>query len=277
MFRLYRELRAGGNYDAVVDLHDVIRSKFLRLLFTLSGVRCAKINKGRRQKQQLTRKENKKMVQLPTTFDRYAQTFNKLGFEVTNRFDYLYTNVLLPEAVTELIGKKRCSWIGIAPFAKHAGKVYPLPMMERAVEKLSNRDEILILLFGGGKQEESLLEEWALKYCNVISVAGKFSLADELKIISNLDVLISMDSANMHFASLVNTPVVSIWGATHPFAGFYGWQQNPNHAIHIELPCRPCSVYGNKPCYNKSNACLNLISPEMIYDKIRRIIGEGFN
>ena len=73
-----------------------------------------------------------------------------------------------------------------------------------------------------------------------------------------------MDSANMHLASLVNIPVISIWGATHPYAGFMGWNQNPNNAVQIDLNCRPCSIYGNKPCLRNDYACIKNISPELI-------------
>ena len=120
--------------------------------------------------------------------------------------------------------------------------------------------------------EKELLEEWAKKYTNTFSVAGKYSILNELKIISNLDVLISMDSANMHLASLVNTPVVSIWGATHRFAGCYGWKQNADNTVEVELSCRPCSVYGNKPCFRKDYACLNRITPEMIISKVNSVV-----
>ena len=78
----------------------------------------------------------------------------------------------------------------------------------------------------------------------------------ELALMSHLDVMVSMDSGNMHLASLINTPVVTIWGATHPLAGFMGWNQSEENAVQVDLPCRPCSVYGNKPCSRKDYACL---------------------
>ena len=90
---------------------------------------------------------------------------------------------------------------------------------------------------------------------------------------SHLDVMVSMDSGNMHLASLTATPVVSIWGATHPFAGFMGWRQNPDNAIGLNLPCRPCSVYGNKPCLRGDYACLKNISPEMVLEKVVKVLG----
>ena len=95
-----------------------------------------------------------------------------------------------------------------------------------------------------------------------------------LVLMSHLDVMISMDSANMHFASLVNTPVVSIWGATHPYAGFMGWGQKPHNAVQIDLACRPCSIFGNKPCLRGDLACLRTISPEMVYERVKRVLSK---
>jgi ADP-heptose:LPS heptosyltransferase len=89
----------------------------------------------------------------------------------------------------------------------------------------------------------------------------------ELQFISSLDIMVSMDSANMHLASLYGVPVVSIWGGTHPYLGFYGWGQKETNAVQIELSCRPSSVFGNKPCYNDL-ACMKGIAPLMIYDKV---------
>ena len=86
---------------------------------------------------------------------------------------------------------------------------------------------------------------------------------------SHLDTMVSMDSANMHLASLTGTRVVSVWGATHPYCGFMGWQQKEEDAVQINtLSCRPCSVFGNKPCHRGDFACMNNILPEEIIQRI---------
>ena len=98
---------------------------------------------------------------------------------------------------------------------------------------------------GGRGYEEAVLEQWAFQYPRVKSVVGRYSLDNELALISRLDVLLCMDSANMHFASLVDTKVISVWETqTHPYAGFYGYHQDPKNAVQLDLPCRPCSVFG---------------------------------
>lgn len=79
----------------------------------------------------------------------------------------------------------------------------------------------------------------------------------------------------MHLASLVETPVVSVWGATHPYAGFYGYKQDLNNIVQAELFCRPCSIYGNKPCYRGNYECMELINPEIIVSKVLGIIDKN--
>ena len=113
-----------------------------------------------------------------------------------------------------------------------------------------------------------VLGQWQDEFKNVQSLAGKLNLKNELHFISNLDVMVSMDSANMHFASLYGVPVISIWGGTHPYLGFYGWGQSPQNAVQVDLECRPSSVFGNKECPRDDLACMNLISPITVYDRI---------
>ena len=268
MFKLFRQVRREVKFDAFADLHDVIRAKELRLMMRLTGVPVAKIDKGRKQKDALVRDEDKQLVQLKTSVERYADVFRSLGLKVDVDFKSLFADGCQFELP---IRAKTCKWIGIAPFAQHNGKIYPLDKMKLVVEKLQ-ASGAEVLLFGGGKQEKEILESWESQFQNVISLAGKFDLLTELKIISQCDVLVSMDSANMHLASLVNTPVVSVWGATHPYAGFYGYGQDIKNAVQLNLPCRPCSIYGNLPCRRGNYDCLAGIKPDDVVDRVEAVL-----
>ena len=83
---------------------------------------------------------------------------------------------------------------------------------------------------------------------NVTALYGRVKLAGEIELIAGLDCLVSMDSLAMHLAALAATPVVSVWGATHPSLGFLGYGADPRNVLQADMPCRPCSVFGNKPC-----------------------------
>jgi ADP-heptose:LPS heptosyltransferase len=170
--------------------------------------------------------------------------------------------------------KRALRHIGIAPFAKHPTKEWPVEKMEKVVEHLAQSRKYRIYLFGGGTLERIILRNWEQLYPNTKFAAGSSDFAQELDLMANLDLFLSMDSANMHFASVLGVPVLSIWGGTHPFAGFYGWKQDPNRAIQIEMACRPCSVFGSKPCRFGTLACLHAISVEHILQRIENFFAE---
>ena len=276
MNALYRRLVA-KNITAVADFHNILRSNYLRLRFNLGNYHVAHINKHRRGKHRLTRNSDKVMEQQPTSFHNYLEVLARLGYTVEPTFTSIFPPEgghlrLLPHVIGEK--KKFQQWIGIAPFAAHKGKIYPEQNMEKVIVQLIQRHpSCRIFLFGGGGDEKVVIDGWAEKYKNCINASAVVGgLKNELILMSHLDVMISMDSANMHLASLTATPVVSIWGATHPFAGFMGWHQNPDNAIGLNLPCRPCSVYGNKPCLRGDYACLKNISPEMVLEKVAKLL-----
>lgn len=279
MRRLFRELTDRYDIDAVVDLHDVIRTKYLRLLARLKGLRVSRIHKGRKGKHALTRRNNKVMLPLETSRARYRDTFNRLGLTPDESFIGLFGGQKAAPAMYAAIRGPRVEgerWVGIAPFAKHEGKIYPEKMMEEVVARLSRVPSMHVFLFGGGEHEREVLKGWQERYPGVRSLAeGRYGFATELALLSNLDCMVSMDSANMHLASLVDIPVVSIWGATHPYCGFKGWRQTDDNIIQLPLTCRPCSVFGDKPCYRGDYLCLNGIKPSVVVSKIFDNLGIG--
>ena len=277
LHKLYHEVLKPLHISHVADFHGVLRSRCLSLRFRLGGVPVAVIDKGRKGKKALVREKNKVRVPQKSSFDRYADVLERLGFPVTLRFDSLYGGGKGPfaeiEPVTGPRGTKK--WIGIAPFARHAGKTYPPELMEQVVAHLASRHDAELFLFGGGADERRVCEEWQRKYPSVHSMVGKLNLHMELNLMSHLDVMLSMDSGNMHLASLAGTPVVSVWGATHSYAGFMGWGQSDRNAVQLDLPCRPCSVFGQKPCRRGDYACLRGITPQQIIAKVETAINSS--
>jgi len=260
LLRLYKDLNRSYKIDAIADLHDVLRSKLLTLCFHLSfnKIEIATINKGRKEKKALCDINNLNKNSLVPTWQRYTEVFQQLKIETVVK---PATIPFLPEKVKK---------IGISPFAQHKGKVYPPELMEKVLELFNDKYEIYLL--GGGKKEQDLCEKWQTKYTNVHSLVGKKNLVEELEFIAGLDAMLSMDSSGMHLASLCNVPCISIWGATHPYSGFVGFGQENNPQIQLELPCRPCSVYGNKPCRYKDYRCLYGITPERIVENTQSLI-----
>ncbi|MES2454022.1 MAG: glycosyltransferase family 9 protein [Bacteroidota bacterium] len=280
LFRLFRELKS-QRITAVADLHNNLRSKVITALFSLSGIKTATLDKGRAEKKMLTRKENKQVIPLKLTVQRYADVFGELGFpfQLKNTLQKpeqegaifqgnpgLQKNMDLQESI-DIQENSESKRIGVSPFAQHLQKVYPFHKLEEVLIQLATLGHQLFI-FGGSAEEEAIAATWSSKHQNITSMVRKTTLEDELELIGNLDLMLSMDSSGMHLASLKNTPVVSVWGATHPYAGFLGYGQSINDAVQIDLYCRPCSVYGNVPCYRGDFACMNNLSPQIVVNKV---------
>lgn len=273
LYRLYKELKE-HDIDAVADLHNVLRSRVLKNYFGLRKVPFVQLDKGRAEKKTLTRTSNKIFQRLKSTHRRYAEVFSQLGFPIDLSEGKLLERKQLSENVLQLVQQDTKKWLGIAPFAAHQGKMYPLHLMRGMITKLNDTNKYKILLFGGGVTEVRQLEAIAEERENVINMAGKLNLSEELELISNLDVMLSMDSGNAHLAANYGIPVVTLWGVTHPYTGFYPFGQPMENALmadHNRYPLIPTSVYGNKLPKGYESA-METISPESVMDKLLGIL-----
>lgn len=268
MFKLFLSLRK-KHFDAVADIHRVLRTTALSFFYRLFFTKVRRIHKDRRSRKRLTRFKNKDLTPRLTSFDRYRIVLEKLGFKFDVEFSSIFGNGKGDlSAIKNIVGNKECPWIGVAPFAAHKGKIYPLYLMEEVVAQLDSAGVCRQFVFAYGK-ELAQVQEWTEKYRSVEMIDTSLGMAGELILMSHMNVMLAMDSSNMHLASLTGTPVVSIWGATHPAAGFMGWGQDPDNCIQLDLPCRPCSIYGKKECMYGDYRCLTGIDPDTIFSKVK--------
>ncbi len=253
--RLAKEL-SEKDFCCFLDLHNVLRTKLLRFFFGGKPKNFV-IDKGRKEKKSLTRKNHKNLRPLKHTAQRYADVFVNAGFNLSlDKYspDFKFEiSSELKQFLNKFLGKK----IAIAPFAAHETKQYPI---EKTTEVLKILDEkqVHIFIFGGGRKEKEIAENWQSKYKNVTSLIGKFSLNDEIAIINSCDKIFTMDSGNMHLASLTKTQIVSFWGGTHPYLGFTPFKKDDTVYVQKEIFCRPCSVFGNKKCYRDKMYCAEI-------------------
>jgi len=250
LYKLYRELKS-TQPDAVADLHDVLRTKVLDIFFKTSGFTVSVIDKGRADKKQLTKYPHKILKPLLSTHERYADVFRRLGLQVDLSKAKLYPPEVSQQVklFLKITGNKKL--LGIAPFAAHEGKQFPLKKIKEVIEiLLKENPDIQIFLFGGGKKEKLKLDELeSIDRNSIVNVAGMFPFKEELQLIGQLDLMLSMDSGNGHLAAMYGVPVITIWGATHPYAGFMPFGQPGTNQILPDLqqfPQLPTSVYGQK-------------------------------
>ena len=270
--KLHRALLKNEKFDAVIDLHNVLRSNILGVFFRLSAIPIFKINKERDIKRKMI--QTKQLYQLPHTTERYLRVFNQAGIK-TNNADFNFPSVIVSEEdknITALfLNNFLKPFIAFAPFAKHATKSFPLSKSEELIQALSKNYTVFLL---GGKENAEQFDKWESSFPNTHST-GQLNLIQQVALMSHVKAVISMDSANMHLAAIQGVPIVSIWGATHPFFGFSGIGTNSSSWISAEASpaCRPCSVFGNKPCKNKQEpyACMNRIKVDTIIKAIETI------
>ncbi|MCG2793732.1 MAG: glycosyltransferase family 9 protein [Weeksellaceae bacterium] len=252
--KLTRQLIRDFKPDYVADLHDVIRTKMVTSIFKRHRYKVYKIDKGKAEKEVLTDIWNLQKRPLKRTVERYADVFRKMGFPLELSYQYRSRS-------------QNKQGIGFAPFAQHKGKMMPLEKSFELARILAKSQKVYF--FGGGEEEDEILRNWESQIPNTFSLSGKLTLKEELQQISELKTMISMDSANMHLASLVGTRCISVWGSTHYFAGFLGYGQSEADVVHVkDLSCRPCSVFGDKPCFRGDYACLNELNIQKIIDKL---------
>ncbi|RSK41493.1 glycosyltransferase family 9 protein [Mangrovimonas spongiae] len=252
--------------DAIADLHNVLRSKILKTF--LFGIKTIQIDKGRAEKKALVLGEN--FQQLKTTHQRYADVFKNLGFPVNLSNPEFPERGQLSEASKKLLGQDHLQWIGVAPFAAHESKMYPLEMMQQVVKALSKTYKVILF---GSQAEAEILESWCDDK-NIVNLAGRLLFKEELDVISNLDVMLSMDSGNAHLAAMFGIKTVTIWGVTHPYAGFAPFNQPNDYCLladRKQYPKIPTSVYGNKFPEGYENAA-GSIPVERVVDKIQSVI-----
>lgn len=268
LLKLYADLQQ-LNIDAVADLHNVLRSQIIRTLFSLSGKKVAATDKGRAEKKALTRAENKVFQPVKTMVERHVETFKKLGFSINLSNPKFPEKAVLSEEVVAISGQKNNQkWIGIAPFAQYESKVYPLDLMQKVIDLLMQNQNYKLFLFGGGNKETEQLNDLAKQRENSIVVAGKLKFNQELQLISNLDVMLSMDSGNAHIAAMLGIKVITLWGATHPFAGFAPFNQpleNCLTADRNQYPLLPTSVYGNKKVEGYEDVMRSISAEKVVF------------
>lgn len=273
LLRLFSELKQ-HNITHFADLHNVLRSKIVRSLFRFTGIPVAFVNKARKEKKELTRLENKIFKPLKPMTERHAEVFRQLGFPIDLNQPVFPKKTILSQEILSISGEKNVAWIGIAPFAQYDSKVYPLDLMQDVIDILANQKQYKIFLFGGGATEIIKLKQLQKQHSNVILVAGNLSFQQELALISNLDLMVSMDSGNGHIAAMLGVKVLTIWGATHPYAGFVPFHQPIENSL---IPDRnqfqglPTSIYGNKIVAGYENA-MRSIAPTKIVSSVQSLL-----
>ncbi|MDE5686756.1 MAG: glycosyltransferase family 9 protein [Paramuribaculum sp.] len=256
LWRLFSRLSRLKPTD-VADLHNVLRSWMIDNYFRAKGVRVAMVDKMRSGRSHAL----KNKIRQKSFIDRYVDVFCELGLKIPGSFSAL--PVLSAPDASEI----RHPAVGIAPFARYLTKTYPPELMVEVIGNIC-RKGVSVYLFGGRGEEAAQLEQWAARIDGCRSVAGLYPIEQELRLMQEMDLMVSMDSANQHLASLVATPVVTLWGSTTPRCGFVPFGQSESRSIVAGLECQPCNVAGAPACPRGDLGCMRELTPESVASHI---------
>lgn len=263
LIKLSSRLHRLYDIDAVADLHNVTGTWIIDAYMRMKGAAVARLDREKSKRRALV--SHKTTEPVTPIHERYRNVFRQLGFDAPDNFKRLYEGRDYPQSPIVPEKKPGQRWIAISPFSSHRQKAYPLELMEQVIAELTKRENYCIFLMGGGKAEKIALRPIVRKYKNVISMAEiKHKFIDEYALLSQCELMLTMESANMHLASLVDTQAMTIWGPTSPACGYLGYNQVIEDDIQLDMECRPCSITGDKPCRYGDFPCLKNIPPEYI-------------
>jgi heptosyltransferase-2 len=276
--RLKNDIR-GRNYDTIVDIHNSLRSRWLRMF---SGARYVYvINKFAVRRFLLVNvKRNlyKDTIPVPR---RYLDTAKALGMVA----DEQGLEVFIPEetisSVNALMNKfkpeKHAAVIGLVPTAHHFTKRWPAECFVKLGVRLAKEHHAKLFLFGGENEVD---------YCGDIaqminaesgsaaaeSLAGKISILQAAAVLDYCSVVVSNDSGLMHLAAARQRKIVALFGSTVKELGFFPYRTENIVLERNGLACRPCSHVGLDRCPEGHFKCMKDISVDEVVEAVNSLL-----
>lgn len=153
--------------------------------------------------------------------------------------------------------------------ATNAGKQWNLGNFAKVIEYLSNEKGAQVI-FCGTKNDRKIYDE-ILELVDMplniepLNLCGELNLKQSLALLKMVDLIVGVDSGNLHMASSVGTKVIGIYGPMN-YQKWCAWGEN-NVILHTDLDCQPCGL--RKKCEN-NRACLKNITADMVIEAIEK-------
>lgn len=276
--QLALSLRA-ERYDLVIDIHDSIRTMFLRTMSNAKGVVI--IDKRKMERWLLVNLKRNAYDDNLTVAERYIETVK--DYDVSD--DGRGLEIFIPDStqfeISGKIAKLRLNdfekVIGLCPGSKHFTKRWQKEKFAEVAVKAATDYNAKILLFGGKDEfddcefvRQEVIRRKGERFAT--NYAGEFSLLETAAALEFCDAVVTNDSGLMHLAAAKQKKVIAIFGSTVKEFGFapYGTQSIVVEKEHLK--CRPCTHIGRKDCPQGHFDCMNGISAEQVYTALRQMI-----
>ncbi len=258
--QLYKTLLQLDDYgfDIIADLHGNFRSWLTRKIVTASH---KSVYPKRRVERVRAVKATVQQTNYPHTIDLYNNTLKQLGCEVYCRRPLLKTE-------RSKAGDRQT--VVIAPGAAHANKQWSVERFAQAAEKLHATHNARIVWavtsadVGGHYLDKKLPDDDFIELVDM-------PLSELASRIADASLTIANDSGIAHLSSAVGTPVVAVFGSTHPVLGFAP-RGLYDRVVDVDESCRPCSLHGGKPCHREERFCFTRVTPQMVAEAAAEIL-----
>ncbi len=275
----FRELRAlaeklrAANYEHVFDLHNNVRSRFLR---TLLAVPSSNICKDNLKKYILVSFHTNLFKDIVPVPERYARTASALGIVLDKDGPRVHIPTHVTKRALSILESRQKHdadrTVALCPGARHFTKKWPLEKWIELARSLLEKGNTRIFLFGS-KEESGYCDEIQRVFPDTVtSFCGALSVLETAACLANCDAAVTNDSGLMHLATAVQVPVVGIFGSTVREFGFFPYQSRAVVVENNDISCRPCTHIGRDRCPRRHFACLNDINPKTVVQAIDRLL-----
>ena len=292
LFSLVSRLRE-RRYDLAIDLHGNLRSRLIALV-GIAG-RVLRYDKRRFARMAIVRMRRRSRP-VPHTVDRYLEVLGRLGSAAATGLEGAHdaadgsgrggeenaAEKRLPQlkvdgAEAAMVEDRLAEAgigpdvrvLGVAPGASHGPKRWPPERFARVADHLAKSRDLKVLLLGSEGDRPVTGEVARAMELPAVDWTGATDLAVLPAAVRRCTLLVSNDSGPMHVATAVGTPVIGVFGATHPRLGFA--PVGPaDTAVTLDLPCSPCSLHGNRACRFRTHACMKELDPRRVITEAER-------
>lgn len=103
-------------------------------------------------------------------------------------------------------------------------------------------------------------------------VSGRTSLLGLYSLMLRSKLLVSNDSAPVHFGCAAGIPVVAVFGPTVSGLGYAPIAAKSTVAELADLSCRPCGTHGAHVCPLGHFSCMRDLTPDMVMSAVERVM-----
>jgi heptosyltransferase-2 len=258
-------------YDTIFDLHNNIRSNYLR---RIGARRVFSINKSKfKQSLLVYLKKNYygKTIPIPQRYLNVAKAYDvkddNKGLELYWDEDTVITSgKKINETGLQEMGQYLC----LAPGAGFFTKRWPVEKFLHLIELVKKKLNLPVVILGGDGDQET--GKYLERQNSVYNLTGKLSLLETAYILKKGMALVSNDTGLMHMATAVKTPVLAIFGSTVREFGFFPFRSQSFVIENNELNCRPCTHIGRKKCPKSHFKCMVDISTEQVFETLKSFL-----